>query len=46
MLYVLLAIMPGHVSLPLCWLSEHIYSLTTLALSGLYFASGRWRRAL
>ena len=44
MLYVLLAIMPGHVSLPLCWLSEHIYSLTTLALSGLYFASGRWQQ--
>ena len=41
--FVLLVIYPGRLALPWCWLSEHLYSLTTLALSGIYFLSGRWR---
>ena len=41
--YVVVVIFPGDVPLPICWFSEHIYSLLTLTFSGWYFVSGRWK---
>lgn len=41
--FVLSLIYPGRLALPWCWLSEHMYSLITLALSGIYFLRSKWR---
>lgn len=43
LLFVFFVIYPACVPLPLCWLSEHVYSLIILVCCGLYFVFGKWR---
>lgn len=41
--FVVGAIMIEKVALPLCWLSEHVYSFFIMLMTGLYLAYGHWQ---
>ena len=43
-LYVVVVILMWQVSLPICWLSEHVYSFFITLMTGLYMAYGHWER--
>ena len=43
-LYVVVVILMWQVSLPICWLSEHVYSFFITLMTGFYMAYGHWER--
>lgn len=43
MVFVVVAIFLSRASLPVCWLSEHVYAFFCLLFSWTYMRSGRWK---